>query len=78
MTDEANAISVLAALVDSTGHPEAARAFATVRANLDAARRLNQYLAGVTCKEGHHTRYADLLAQPDDPDWRCAHCVARA
>jgi hypothetical protein len=32
---------------------------------------------GITCKYGHHTRTADLLGHPDDPDFRCAHCALR-
>lgn len=76
--DLGDALAVLAALVDSARHPEADAALPVVRRELDAARSLNRYLAGVTCREGHHTRYADLLAQPEHPDWRCAHCVSRA
>jgi len=32
---------------------------------------------GVTCANGHHTRNVDLLGDPNDEDWRCAHCLAR-
>lgn len=32
---------------------------------------------GLTCPSGHHTRNADLLGDPNDEDWRCAHCELR-
>lgn len=79
-----DAMAVLTALVSSAGHPEATQALPVIRAHvaeleaeLTRVRRFTDYLAGVTCREGHHTRYADLLTQPGDPEWRCAHCVAR-
>jgi hypothetical protein len=32
---------------------------------------------GVICPQGHHTRYADLLGDPNDEDYLCVHCAAR-
>ncbi len=32
---------------------------------------------GLFCKEGHHTRFADVIGDPTDEGWKCPHCVVR-
>ena len=44
---------------------------------LEHLRQFKRDHFGITCRQGHHTRNADLLAHPDDENWRCAHCIAR-
>ena len=49
-----------------------------LRGELEDLRQYKRDHFGVVCKNGHHTRNADVLGDPNDEDWQCAHCVARA
>lgn len=49
-----------------------------MRAERDHLGKFRREHEGVWCKEGHHTRIADLLGDPNDEGWRCVHCEARA
>jgi hypothetical protein len=47
----------------------------------DEVEHLTQYKRdnfGVNCREGHHTRNADLIGDPNDESWVCPHCAIRA
>lgn len=42
---------------------------------LAALRRYKRENFGLMCRNGHHTRRADVIGDPNDADWRCSHCV---
>lgn len=55
-------------------------AAAALGVDVERLERLAQYRRdheGIYCRLDHHTRLVDLIGNPNDEDWTCAHCALR-